>query len=201
MIEKTNFVLHRCNTISSLDSVKPEWGVEIDLRSDLSQKNYLHLSHEPWERGESFKNWLEAFKQKKISGPIILNTKEDGLEKSILDQLANHGIKNYFFLDTALPTMVKWTKQNKNFSVRLSSYEPTDFVEKFKGLCDWVWVDCFDKKYLDLSVIQKIKKDFKICLVSPELQGGDEKDIARFRALLSLQPDLICTKKPSSWIE
>ena len=192
---KTNFVLHRCNTKSSLSQVQPDWGVEIDLRSDLAKSKSLHLSHEPWEKGEDFDEWLEEFRRKKIAGPIILNTKEDGLEKAILEKIQAHGITNYFFLDTALPTLVKWTTQNNNFAVRLSAYEPEEFVQKFKGRCDWVWVECFEKKPISEDVIQKIHNDFKICLVSPELQGGDESDLKKFSSLLNLNPELICTKK------
>ena len=96
--------------------------------------------------------------------------------------------------------MVKWTKENKNFAVRFSSYEPREFVDKFRGRCDWVWVYCFDRFALQTIDIQDLKKNFKICLVSPELQGGTDQDIKKFRELLKIEPDLICTKKPNIYL-
>ena len=59
---KTQIALHRCNTRASLTAVQPGWGVEMDLRSDLGQNGKLHLSHEAWERGEDFDEWLQEFR-------------------------------------------------------------------------------------------------------------------------------------------
>lgn len=197
------YIVHRTNTTQDLDRVSDlSWGCEIDLRSDLSQPNKLHLSHNAWERGEDFDSWLKTFKAKNISGTLILNTKEDGLEDAILERLKSHKIENYFFLDTALPTLVKWTqiKGIQNFAVRLSHYEPIEFVERFSGLASWVWVDCFHLRPLSHELLIKLKTKFKICLVSPELQGGTHEDFAKFRELAN-HSDAICTKKPQTWLD
>lgn len=207
-----NFIVHRTNSIADLDRVTDlSWGCEIDLRSDFGnslqirgtaviETGKLLLSHDPWARGEDFEDWLKAFKSRGIRGTLILNTKEDGLEARCLELMKTYDISNFFFLDTALPTLVKWTKQGiRNFAVRVSHFEPLDFALKFKGLCDWAWVDCFDRIPLDLQVLLRLQTEgFKTCLVSPELQSGTKDDVSRF---VYLKPNLnaICTKRPEWW--
>ena len=50
----TEFIRHRVNKIDELRSLKKNWGAEIDLRSSVSDAGFIHLSHDPWKRGESF---------------------------------------------------------------------------------------------------------------------------------------------------
>lgn len=194
------FIKHRVNRIADLSSVKPEWGVEIDLRSVVEAPGALHLSHDPWKRGDDFQEWLAAFKTQKIAGPLILNTKEDGLEETLIELLNAQGIKNYFFLDTAVPTLVRWAaeRRRKNFAVRLSSFEGLENVKPFEGLVEWVWVDCFGGAPMPLEPVKRLQGVFKICLVSPELQGQPVDTISRFFPLGRLS-DAICTKRPDLW--
>lgn len=194
-------IQHRCNTSLQLQLLDPSYGVEIDLRSSLQRKGQLHLSHDPWVEGENFEVWLQHYKKSSLQGPLILNTKEDGLESRVLELLGQYGITNFFFLDTALPTLVKWSiKENKKFfAVRWSQFEPVEFCEKFKDHCEWVWVDCFFLNIPPNDIIKHLQKSFKICLVSPELQGGDVSLISDFKkSLPSL--DAVCTKRPDLWI-
>jgi hypothetical protein len=106
------FIRHRVNAIADLSRVDPAWGVEIDLRSDVAAPGNIHLSHDPWKRGDDFGPWLDEFKKRGITGPIILNTKEDGLEETLIGAMKQAGIESFFFLDTALPTLVRWTIGN-----------------------------------------------------------------------------------------
>ncbi|RYZ85913.1 MAG: hypothetical protein EOP04_14970 [Proteobacteria bacterium] len=193
---------HRCNTISDLDFLDRTWGVEIDLRSELASAGKLHLSHDAWIRGEDFERWLSVYSTRKQEGPLILNTKEDGLESRILELVRNAGIKNYFFLDTALPTLIKWsTRENlRAFAVRWSNYEPAEFVQKFAGLCDWVWVDCFGGVAPPETVVRELTSAFKVCLVSPELQTGDAAMISEFLSLKKIGLAAVCTKQPQAWL-
>lgn len=194
------YIQHRVNKISDLSQVDKDCGVEIDLRSDVSRSAEIHLSHDPWVRGDSFTDWLNEFKSLKIRGPLILNTKEDGLESRILEMLSKANIENYFFLDTTLPTLVKFAIKHKNskFAVRVSSYESVQAAQSFKGKVDWVWVDCFDGLPLSPEEIKPLKSDFKMCLVSPELQGKSLESISKFKSLVA-HVDAICTKSPLSW--
>ena len=51
-----------------------------DVHTSGIQVHNLHLSHDPWVKGEDFESWLRVFRDKGQSGVLILNTKEDGLE-------------------------------------------------------------------------------------------------------------------------
>lgn len=194
------FVRHRVNSVSEIESVPRECGVEIDLRSDVSSAGAIHLSHDPFKRGEDFEAWLDAFKARGIAGPIILNTKEDLLEARAVELLSARGLTNWFFLDTALPTLVKWTifGAEKRFAVRLSAYEPFEGLAAFRGRVEWVWVDCFEGRALPTEVVKRAKVHFKVCLVSPELQGKGFEGLGQFAELYALA-DAVCTKKPEEW--
>jgi hypothetical protein len=197
---KTRFVLHRVNTIAQLNAI-PElsWGCEIDLRSNLNNTGSLHLAHDPWVTGENFEEWIAVFCNKKLSGPLILNTKEDGLEERALDILKSYDIDNFFFLDTTLPTTVKLADKGlRKIAVRYSTYEPLALAEKFKGKLDWLWIDCFSFTPMPMIEDLKMITGLKLCLVSPELQGGSIADIKTFAAW-GQTVDAICTKIPSEW--
>lgn len=197
------WVNHRINQISGLSAVSVANGCEIDLRSDLHRPGAIHLSHDPWVRGDDFSAWVAEFKRLGLRGPIILNTKEDGLEERVMDILAQAGVENWFFLDTALPTLVKHTKFNgrRKFAVRLSAHEPPQAIEPFRGAADWVWVDCFGGEPVAASWVASLKPGFKVCLVSPELQQADlPSRLSQFAELYKLA-DAVCTKKPDVWQE
>ncbi len=192
---------HRVNERNSLANLDQNWGVEIDLRSDLNQPGELHLSHDPFNRGEPFSAWLKEFKNIGINGPIILNTKEDGLESLIMELLRQHNVSNYIFLDTTVPTLKKWTRDysNPNFFVRWSSLEPIEYAMIHAGFCSWVWVDCFNLVAPPMEVLEKLRKRFKVCMVSPELQGGSEADAIEFAKQFKSQIDGACSKFPEVW--
>lgn len=192
---------HRCNDLSSLQNCKPHWGVEIDLRSDINDPHDMHLSHDPWRKGESFRRWLAEFTKLGIQGPIILNTKEDGLEKLALELLKNANVESYIFLDTAFPTFRKWTREmkNPNFFVRWSTAEPLELALANKEFCQWAWVDCFDRIPPSGEVVSLLSTKFNTCLVSPELQGGTNEDIKIFSELIKFGLKGVCTKFPEVW--
>ncbi len=194
------FIRHRTNKVSVLKQVHPTWGVEIDLRSKQNQLDKFVLCHDPWNEGDDFDEWLSEFKVCKIKGPIILNTKEDGLETSILKKLKKADIQNFFFLDTTIPSLVKWALNEgvKNFALRISKYEPIECLNYFKGKVEWVWLDCFSGNPVDISWAKKIKNDYKLCLVSPELHRQKEYNLEAFRSLFVLS-DAVCTKSPMLW--
>ncbi len=197
-MKSIQFIRHRVNQMEELKVIDPGWGVEIDVRSDLSRPGQLHLSHDPWVKGDDFEAWLRLFKSRSLRGPLVVNTKEDGLEERLTDLLGQSGITNYFFLDTAFPTFKKWTldKKDPRFALRLSAYETADNFRFFGG-DRWVWLDCFDAKPIDAQAISALA-GFRLCLVSPELQGGPLESIAQF-APLAPHVQAICTKRPDAW--
>lgn len=193
-------IVHRRNRICELNSANPEWGVEVDLRSSVQIPGGIHLSHDPWSEGDFLEDWLKAFRARGIKGTLILNTKEDGLEMRVLELLKKYEIDQYFFLDTALPTLVSFTfrQENSHFAIRYSQYEPLEAVRLFRGKAEWVWVDCFDALPVPVEAVKSLKSDFKVCLVSPELQKGMIQADGPFTGLLPYC-DAICTKDPEAW--
>jgi len=191
---------HRINTLNQLRHVNPENGVEIDLRSNVVTGK-IYIQHDPMKQGTNFEDWLAVYIEQKIKGPIIFNTKEDGLEGLIIETCQQAGIHNFFFLDTTIPTLVKWSllQKERRFAYRISAYERVETSNAFSGKVEWIWADCFNGIPLNLSDIMRLKKDFKICLVSPELHGCDEIH-PDFQPLLNVV-DAICTKKPQFWLD
>lgn len=191
-------IRHRVNQLAQLDAHNAFWGAEIDLRSDVNRPKKIHLSHDAWVLGDDFEQWLNLFSSKNIKGTLILNTKEDGLEERCLELLAANKVENFFFLDTTIPTLVRLGKKfKKHFAVRYSSYENLGLCLALKEHAAWVWVDCFNRQPVTFEEVANLKQaGFKVCLVSPELQGGTEADKVNFEDLISMS-DAICTKFPS----
>ena len=193
-----NFIRHRRNTHEELAEISTSHGAEIDIRS---QGNSLVLHHEPYEAGTSFEDWLENYQH----GTLILNVKEEGLEGRCLELMAKHGIEDFFFLDQSFPFLVKTANTGESrCAVRVSEFENIDTAVTLAGRVQWVWVDCFTRFPLDESSATRLKESgFKLCIVSPELQGrmevSDLSEIAAAMRLADVVPDAICTKFPERW--
>ena len=88
-------------------------------------------------------------------------------------------------------------KGETNLAIRYSEFEGFDTLELMKGRAQWVWVDCYTKLPLDKTISSKIKSlGYKICLVSPEVQGRPhevEDYISRVKNE-GLDIDGVCTK-------
>ncbi|HBE03156.1 MAG: hypothetical protein A2096_01085 [Spirochaetes bacterium GWF1_41_5] len=187
-------IAHRINTRAQLIEVPHSQGVEMDLRS---HNDRLILHHDPFTAGEDFEDWLQAYRHELV----ILNTKSEGMEEKILAYLKQYSVARYFFLDLSIPFMVKQIKKGvRDIAVRFSEYEPLELALEFAGLVDWVWVDCFTRLPLDDKSYSRLKKHFKLCLVSPELQGHDINRISEFKEITKkMEIDAVCTKKPALW--
>lgn len=196
------YIEHRRNQIKDLQTVHVQNGCEIDIRSDLRQNGRMHVSHNPWETGEDFDVWIKVFKERKIEGPLILNTKEDGLEPLLFQKMDEYGIQNYLFLDTALPTLVKYLigGKGRHFMLRVSSYENYSTLKHFIGQIEWLWVDCFHQMPLPLEMIKTYSQmGFKLCLVSPELQAGNLQEAFHAFVPIARICSSICTKHFKLW--
>jgi hypothetical protein len=186
---------HRINTSEALLNTPTEYGIELDLRPN---GNDIILHHDPFVDGENFEDFLKNYNH---SG-IILNTKAEGMEQRLIQLMDKYNVSDYFFLDLSLPFLIKTVKSVcKKVAVRFSEYEPIEFVSKFEGLAEWVWVDCFTANILNSNNFNYLKKHFKICIVSPELQGHPIEWIADFKnQFANFEIDAVCTKKPSLWL-
>jgi hypothetical protein len=191
-------ISHRRNTLADLRATPTTYGVEVDIRSHGDQ---LIIHHDALVAGESFDDWIAAYRH----GTLILNVKEEGLEARLIALMEEHGIADFFFLDQSFPFLVKWsTAGERRCAVRVSEFESIDTALTLAGKVDWVWVDCFTHFALRGTQARRLQEaGFKLCLVSPELQGRPaEPGIAQLAALLAdrgIRADAVCTKRPDLW--
>ena len=192
-------ILHRVNTKQDLLTTPICFGVEIDIRSNGDQ---LYLCHDPFSSGESLEEWLELYNH----GTLILNVKEEGLEDRLIELMQKFSIDDYFFLDQSFPFLIKSASKGENkCAVRVSEFENIETAMKLSGKIDWVWVDCFTRFPLTAKDAKRLQIDggFKLCFVSPELQGRMDIDqIKEYRdriMSLGIRGDAVCTKHPELW--
>ena len=191
------FIRHRVNSPDEWVRLAPGLGAEVDLRS---RGDVIVLNHEAFEDGPSFESFLATWASGPRRGPLILNPKEDGLEKRAAAMCAAHGIDDWFFLDLSLPTMVRLSVKEgcRNVAVRVSEYESVEAAMRFAGLADWAWVDSFCGEPPDLVTLRVLAARFRVCLVSPELEGHPLGRIDDWRHLAN-EVHAVCTKRPEAW--
>ena len=187
------FIAHRINTVSELKELPSKYGVEIDLRDNLN--GGVYIAHDPFIPGEDFDTYLQNYKH----GTLILNIKSERIELKVLQLLRKHEITKYFFLDSSFPMIQTLAnKGEKDIALRFSEFEGVDTLRAMQGRVNWVWVDCFTQLPINYSLYMQFKKmKYKLCLVSPELQGRDS-DIEKYKTYLAEQKivfDAICTKQ------
>jgi hypothetical protein len=191
-------ISHRRNTVSELLATDPKYGIEVDVRSEGDR---LIIHHDPCVAGESFDKWINAYRH----GTLILNVKEEGLEARLITLMQFKGITDYFFLDQSFPFLVKWSKAGeRRCAIRISEFESIDTALTLAGKVDWVWVDCFTRFPLSEHDSKRLTDaGFKLCLVSPELQGRDANvEIPNLALLLkerNIKADAVCTKRLDLW--
>ena len=185
------YIAHRINTIEELKQVPKEYGVELDLR-DYADR--LVLQHDPFKDGEDFEEYLKHYKH----GTMILNIKSERIEHKVLELMQKYNIKRYFFLDSSFPMIYLLSKNGEeNMALRFSEFEGIDTILKMAGKVKWIWVECFSKLPITKENYKLLKDNgFKFCLVSPELQGQNEK-LDEYKQYLedeNIVFDAICTK-------
>ncbi|GFI32641.1 hypothetical protein IMSAGC013_04045 [Lachnospiraceae bacterium] len=186
------YIAHRINIVKELKSLPTEYGVELDLRDDLNGR--IYIQHNPFEPGEDFEEYLKEYHH----GTMILNIKSERIELKILEMLPKYDVKSYFFLDSSFPMI--WllsSRGEKNIALRVSEVEGLDTVRNMAGKVEWIWIDCFSKIPIGKAESDELKKlGYKLCFVSPELEGRDE-DIEVYKqqiADMGIEMDAICTK-------
>ena len=188
---------HRGNSVSALAELDPKYGAEIDLRTDNGN---LILAHDPFTEGDLFSDWLKLWRGQSL----ILNVKEDALENSILQNLNEYGVSDFFFLDQSYPSIRRTIKSGlTKVATRVSDYE--DLQTALNSGSDWVWLDSFSGKwdYLNEAVPVLAKNGQKTCLVSPELQRSNSSAELKILQEMIFEKSLaitsVCTKLPEIW--
>ena len=123
--------------------------------------------------------WIKHFNHK----TLILNVKEEGLEERLLRIMNKNNIEDFFFLDQSFPFLRKTALNGeRRCAVRVSEYEDTSTALSMAGTIDWIWVDCFSYFPLSQDSAEQLQNaGFKLCFVSPELQGrGKISEIMNF---------------------
>lgn len=182
-------IRHRINTLKLLDEVSSEFGIEFDIREGI---NGIVVAHDPWSESMAFEDFLKnvhhAF--------YIVNVKSEGIEYEALRLLKKYNIENFFFLDCSFPMIVRLSKTGeRRFAIRVSEYESIETALAMKEFVDWIWLDSFIS--LPSKNVCSILKNsgFKLCLVSPELQGRTEDGSHLFNMV-----DAVCTKNINLWL-
>lgn len=190
-------IAHQINTINQLKNLNKCFGVEVDIRTNNDK---LVIGHDAFAKYESFNDWLLQFNHQ----TLILNVKEEGLEEFLLLKMKLHNIKNFFILDQGFSNLIKTLNTGeKRCAVRLSEYESINTVLSLKGKIDWVWIDFFSKFPINSEIYEILKKNkFKLCIVSPELQGHNSsvcEELKNYIKKNKMVFDAVCTKKLNFW--
>ncbi len=191
-------VAHRRNTREQLAQTPHGLGVEVDIRT-LGSRLIIH--HDPYVEGEDFEDWLGGY----AHSLLILNVKEEGLEARLLQLMAGAGIEDFFFLDQSFPFLVRTVRSGEaRCAVRVSEYESVATALRLEGLTRWVWLDSFTGSLPEDSDLQALRAaGFKLCLVSPELQGrSPDEEVQAIRSRFAapgFELDAVCTKVPDLW--
>ena len=186
------FFAHRINAIEDLHKIDNAYGVEFDVR-DYGEN--IVVQHDPYKNGELFEEYIKHINNRNM----IINVKCERIEFDILAILQRNNYRGmYFFLDCSFPMIYALVERGEsNIALRFSEYEGIDILRKMQGKVKWVWVDVFTKLPLTREICKEIKDmGYKICLVSPELQGHGE-DIEIYAQQIKeneLEIDAICTK-------
>lgn len=185
---------HRINTVDALQAIPLEHGIEFDLRSSGSD---VLVTHDPFTTGPRIEDFFPHIGPR----PCIFNVKTEGIEERVRALAAQHGIEDYFFLDCSVPAAMKLARAGETrLAVRYSEVEPVEAVRAWREKAQWVWVDCFSRFPDDAATWRELSEHFRLCVVSPELQGHDATTTAALRESLRDRPfDAVCSKLPERW--
>ena len=167
-------IAHRINTVRGLKAIPDTYGAEIDIRAHGSE---LVLNHEPFQSGDCLEDYLNEYKH----GTLVLNIKEAGIEKHVLDLVEERNIQSFFLLDVEYPYILQSGRTNGplDVAVRFSEQETIQNVSCQQGRLKWVWIDCVTKNPVGLNDISTLS-EFKTCLVCPS-RWGRPKEIPKYR--------------------
>lgn len=192
-------IAHRRNTAEELEATPERHGIEVDIRS---RGDELIIHHDAFVDGERFEDWLIAFRHR----TLILNVKEEGLERRLLNLMMARSIEDFFFLDQSFPYLIKTSRAGEQrCAVRVSEYEGIDTALLLAGKVRWVWVDCFNPGlWMTGDEARRLQAaGFRLCLVSPELQGRRTPlDLQAVKDRLreeGIAMDAVCTKVAAQW--
>lgn len=196
-------ILHRQNSFKDIDFSQID-GIEFDVRSHNGQ---LVLAHNRLATDEKSFEYLDdnLVRVKGSDKFFIVNVKEAGLEEELVYLFKAAEIKNFYFLDSQIPDIVRLSRANNffgKFIIRVSDVE--SYNERLISISNakYMWVDWngfneFDR-FAYSKFISSLPKTINRIYVSPELYSPD------FAPLISqvsecVSTDSVCTKYPELW--
>jgi hypothetical protein len=184
-------IAHRINTLDELMGLDGNTPIEFDVRDSGGR---ILVTHDPFTEGDYF----EDFAPKLRGRFCIVNIKSEGIEWKVLEILRENDVHDFFLLDCSVPMMNKLAQAGeRRFAVRYSELESITSVLHWSGIAQWVWIDCFYTYIITEFIANQLRQaGFKLCLVSPELQGRPQ-DIPKYIEHLhkhNVRVDAICTK-------
>jgi hypothetical protein len=184
-------IAHRINTIEQIQELADDIPIEFDIRDSGTK---LLVKHDPYVDGLDFDLFLPFLKTRFT----IINIKSEGIEHRVLEQMKQNSIPHFFLLDCSIPMIYKLTSLGeKRIAIRFSEFETLESVLCWKDRVDWVWVDCFHSYILTKEIEETLHNaGFKLCIVSPELQGRPQ-EIEMYHTYLkekNIHIDAVCTK-------
>ena len=192
--DKIRFISHRINSLSDYPA-KDFKGIEFDIRDS---NGLILVTHDAFSSGMDLESFVIRL-PKLDEFLYIVNVKSEGIEEKAREILERNEIKNFFFLDSSFPTIVRMSNDGeKRFAIRSSEYESIQTAIEMYGKVDWLWVDCFTKFVPEHVMIAK-GIGYNICLVSPELHKHSDY-ISRIHTMCEqikkyhLVIDAICCK-------
>jgi hypothetical protein len=169
--------IHRVNTLEALQKINSSFGVEIDIRHNPTTQR-LYLNHDPGS-GDDFEEYIKTAASKNCPF-IILNIKEAGIEKLVIDIVVKNQIQDWFLLDVEFPFIYRAAHAGiadlqGRIAIRYSESEPIEQAMMLAGKFSWVWVDVNTRLPLDPTSYKKLRDaGYNIALVCPERWGRPE---------------------------
>lgn len=195
-------IAHRINDINKLRSTPTHYGIEVDIHA-YGTKLVVH--HDPFIEGEELGSWLEHYRHKLL----ILNIKEEGIERQVIELAEKRGIKDFFLLDVTPPMLFKLARAGEaRMAVRVSAFEAVQNALALADQVQWVFIDVMRQ---DVALpISKAEHDalrkagFRLCMVSHELWGRPRPQVEAMQAELQkngVTLDAVLTSQPGWWPE
>lgn len=169
--------IHRVNTVDELRTLYDGFGVEIDIRHNPATGR-LYLNHEPGV-GDDFEEYIQVASAKGCP-LVILNIKEAGVERLVIDTVVRHKVKDWFLLDVEFPFIYRAAHEGVlgllgRVAIRYSESEPIEQALALAGHFSWVWVDVNSKLPLNAETCAQLRDaGYKVALVCPERWGRAE---------------------------
>lgn len=180
MISRANIFAHRgCwsqneekNSFNAIKTaLKSGFGIEIDFR-DMDGE--IVVSHDlPHSGMLEAKVIFDLYTQLGSTSRMALNIKADGLQKLLIQLLAETGVPagSYYAFDMSVPDALGYIKRDFPIYTRVSEYEDVPcFLDDASG----VWIDNFSGSFDQVAAAKRILADDKrACIVSAELHQRD----------------------------